>query len=123
MSLFKNLFGDKKPRGHDDGRGHRRVRGVAHSAIARPEDLFEDPHLAASGGLMSSTLPNGVHARLPKLPVTLKDVTFAIRRDPPAVGQDTLAVLTELGYDETAIEELIREGTVASSEVESSLRA
>jgi len=88
---------------------------IPFAAIARPEDLFEDPHLTASGGLMPSTLPNGTPARLPKLPVTFQDVHFAIRRDPPAIGQDTRAVLSELGYDAAAVDDLIRKGTVAAS--------
>jgi crotonobetainyl-CoA:carnitine CoA-transferase CaiB-like acyl-CoA transferase len=88
---------------------------IPFAAIARPEDLFEDPHVTASGGLMATTLPNGVHARLPKLPVKLQDVNFAIRRDPPAIGEDTRAVLSELGYDESAVEELLRQGTVSAS--------
>jgi len=93
---------------------------IPFAVIARPEDLFQDPHLTATGGLMPSTLPNGVHARLPKLPVTLQDVQWAIRRDPPAIGQDTLAVLSELGYDAAAIQDFIRRGTVAAGEISES---
>jgi len=88
---------------------------IPFAAIARPEDLFQDPHLAASGGLMESTLPNGVRAKLPKLPVRLQDVNFAIRRDPPAIGQDTLAVMSELGYDQAAIDDLLRCGVIVAS--------
>ena len=91
---------------------------IPFAAIARPEDLFTDPHLEASGGLMATTLPNGVHTRLPKLPVALRDVEFAVRRDPPAVGEDTLSVLGELGFDEAASRELIAQGIVAAATVD-----
>jgi len=87
---------------------------IPFAAIARPEDLFHDPHLEASQGLMPTTLPGGVHTRLPKLPVTLKGVTFAVRRDPPAVGEDTMTVLAELGFDEAACQDLIRQGVVTA---------
>lgn len=87
---------------------------IPFAAIARPEDLFHDPHLEASAGLMPTTLPNGVHTRLPKLPVTLRDVSFAVRRDPPVAGEDTLAVLAELGFNEAACEDFIRQGVVAA---------
>lgn len=89
---------------------------IPFAPIIRPEDLFTDPHLEVTGGLMPTTLPGGVQTRLPKLPITLADVSFAIRRDPPAAGQDTLAVLAELGFDQAAISELIRAGVVAASE-------
>ncbi len=89
---------------------------IPFSPITRPEDLFTDPHLEATGGLMPTRLPSGVRTRLPRLPITLANVTFAIHRDPPAAGQDTRAVLQELGLDEAAINELIRAGVVAAAE-------
>jgi crotonobetainyl-CoA:carnitine CoA-transferase CaiB-like acyl-CoA transferase len=87
---------------------------IPFAVIARPEDLFEDPHLTASGGLMETKLPNGVPLKLPKLPVRIEDVSFAIRRDPPAIGQDTLAVMSELGFDAEAIDDLLRSGTIVA---------
>jgi len=89
---------------------------IPFAPITRPEDLFDDPHLAATGGLMPTTLPGGVHTRLPKLPILLPGVDFTIRRDPPATGQDTVAVLSELGFDQAAIQDLLRQGIVAASE-------
>jgi crotonobetainyl-CoA:carnitine CoA-transferase CaiB-like acyl-CoA transferase len=88
---------------------------IPFAPITRPEDLFHDPHLEASGGLMPTTLPNGTHARLPKLPVKLQDVDFDIRRDPPAIGQDTCAVLAELGFDAAAIDDLLKQGVVSET--------
>jgi crotonobetainyl-CoA:carnitine CoA-transferase CaiB-like acyl-CoA transferase len=43
--------------------------GLPFAPIARPEDLFDDPHLAGSGGLEPVTLPDGTETRLPTLPV------------------------------------------------------
>jgi len=79
---------------------------VPFAPIARPEDLFTDPHLKATGGLMETALPNGVRTALPKLPITLHDTAFAIRRDPPCVGQDTAAILRKLGFDSATITDL-----------------
>ena len=45
--------------------------GLPFAPISRPEDLFDDPHLAAGGGLVPTTLPNGVATRLPILPIEL----------------------------------------------------
>lgn len=45
--------------------------GLPFAPIGRPEDMFDDPHLAASGGLQPVVLPDGTATRLPALPVTL----------------------------------------------------
>jgi crotonobetainyl-CoA:carnitine CoA-transferase CaiB-like acyl-CoA transferase len=45
--------------------------GLPFAPIGRPEDLFDDPHLQASGGLQPVTLPDGRETVLPALPVTL----------------------------------------------------
>ncbi|WP_372399429.1 CoA transferase [Azospirillum sp. HJ39] len=93
---------------------------IPFAPIARPEDLFDDPHLQATGGLMPTTLPNGVRTALPRLPIHVADADLTIRRDPPRVGQDTRAVLAELGYGPAAIEQLTEAGiVVADSEPDS----
>ena len=45
--------------------------GLPFAPIARPEDLFDDPHLLASGGLEPVTLPDGRETRLPTLPLEM----------------------------------------------------
>jgi crotonobetainyl-CoA:carnitine CoA-transferase CaiB-like acyl-CoA transferase len=45
--------------------------GLPFAPIARPEDLFDDPHLLASDGLESVTMPDGAEARLPRVPLEL----------------------------------------------------
>jgi crotonobetainyl-CoA:carnitine CoA-transferase CaiB-like acyl-CoA transferase len=45
--------------------------GLPFAPIARPEDLFDDPHLAASNGLEPVMLPDGRATRLPALPIEL----------------------------------------------------
>ena len=85
---------------------------VPFAPIARPEDLFTDPHLAATGGLLDSTLPDGTKMRLPRVPVKIAGADFPLRSNPPAIGQDTRSVLAELGYDTCRIEELTASGIV-----------
>ena len=46
--------------------------GLPFAPIGRPEDMFEDPHLLASGGLEPVTLPDGRETLLPALPVSLE---------------------------------------------------
>lgn len=45
--------------------------GLPFAPIGRPEDLFNDPHLLASGGLELVRLPDGSPTLLPTLPVLL----------------------------------------------------
>ncbi|HEV2569435.1 CoA transferase [Sphingomonas sp.] len=45
--------------------------GLPFAPISRPEDLFEDPHLLASGALHRTILPDGNETFLPGLPLTL----------------------------------------------------
>lgn len=48
--------------------------GMPHAPIGRPEDMFDDPHLLASGGLEPVTLADGRETVLPALPVALDGV-------------------------------------------------
>lgn len=70
--------------------------GLPFAPVARPEDLFEDPHLNA-GGLVELTLPDGRRTALPGLPLEMNGERFGLTRDPPAPGADTAEVLAELG--------------------------
>jgi crotonobetainyl-CoA:carnitine CoA-transferase CaiB-like acyl-CoA transferase len=70
--------------------------GLPFARVARPEDLFDDPHLNANGSLAGTTLPNGVHTKVPKLPLRIDGEDFALRSDPPKIGADTETVLSAL---------------------------
>jgi len=74
--------------------------------IARPQDLFDNPHLLANGSLAPTTLPGGVQTRLPLLPFQMFGWRPPLVTDPPSVGQHNEEVLRGLGYDSAAIEAL-----------------
>jgi len=61
--------------------------GLPFAPISRPEDLFEDAHLMAGGGLVEVTLANGQIARLPALPLEMEDKRFGVRTDVPRAGE------------------------------------
>jgi len=83
--------------------------GISFAPITRPEDLFEDPQLnQRTGGLLDTTLPNGIRTRLPRLPIEMEGADLGLRAHPPLVGQDTEAILREAGYDSDAISEMKR---------------
>jgi crotonobetainyl-CoA:carnitine CoA-transferase CaiB-like acyl-CoA transferase len=64
--------------------------------VQRPEDLFDDPHLNASGGLLATQLAAGITTKLPALPIRIDGDAFALRSDPPAIGADTNEILRNL---------------------------
>ncbi|MBA3448369.1 MAG: CoA transferase [Pseudaminobacter sp.] len=78
--------------------------GIPYSPIARPCDMYSDPHVMRPGGLATSKMPDGTSFRAPSLPFEVDGVMLAGGGDLPAVGQDTGAVLRELGFDESEIE-------------------
>ena len=81
--------------------------GLPFAPIAKPEDLFEDPHLNASGGLAPVTLLNGKKTKVPILPIEMDGRRFGTRLDVPRAGEHTREVLARLGYAPAAIEALV----------------
>ncbi len=87
--------------------------GLPFAPIARPEDLFDDAHLNASGGLLEMTLPGGVKTRLPALPLELDGQRFGVRLSPPESGEHADEVLGEAGFDADEIAALVASGVVS----------
>jgi crotonobetainyl-CoA:carnitine CoA-transferase CaiB-like acyl-CoA transferase len=74
--------------------------GLPFAPIARPHDLFDDPHLNAGGGLLDLELPDGGTTRLPALPLEFSGRRPGLRRGIPAgMGLDSnqIALLREQG--------------------------
>jgi len=69
------------------------ANGLPYARINTPGDLFADPHLLASGGLLPVTLPDGRPAQVPALPIQFGDARLGVRLDLPAPGQHTGEVL------------------------------
>jgi len=93
--------------------------GIPFAPINTPSDLFEDEHLASSGGLVDVTLAEGDNAgttaRLPALPLEVGNAKFALRHDLTTAGQNGDEVLLELGYSEAEIAELKANGSILSN--------
>jgi len=97
--------------------------GLPYAPIARPEDLFEDPHLNAAGGLLEMELPDGDGApiKLPALPVKMGDARPGLRRNPPKAGQHTREILESLGLSDTEVSNAI--GSAIAGESKSILHS
>ena len=76
--------------------------GLPYAPIRKPEELYDDPHLLATGGLAEVTLTDGDRvgqtARTTLLPFTLDGQRLGAGAQPPHMGQDTGEVLSALGY-------------------------
>jgi crotonobetainyl-CoA:carnitine CoA-transferase CaiB-like acyl-CoA transferase len=87
--------------------------GIPFAPIARPEDLFSDPHLAANGALLATAFPDGTVAHLPRLPIAVDGYDFGLRAHPPRIGQHSAEILSELGLDQAAQSALMQSGVVS----------
>jgi len=86
--------------------------GLPFAPIGKPEDMFDDPHLLASGGLGDVTLADGTHTRLPLLPVELDGERPTQGGQLPAVGAHTREVLRGLGVADVEIDALASEQVI-----------
>ncbi len=86
--------------------------GLPFAPIARPEQLFDDPHLIESGGLLDLALPEGGQTLLPALPLSMDGERLGVRIGLPSSGQHTKEVLQSLGLSDQEIADLAQKGTV-----------
>ena len=71
--------------------------GLPFAPIGKPEELFDDPHLLASGGLGLTTLPDGRETLLPILPIEMGGLRPQQDGSLAKPGQQTDEVLAMLG--------------------------
>jgi crotonobetainyl-CoA:carnitine CoA-transferase CaiB-like acyl-CoA transferase len=86
--------------------------GLPYAPIKSPDQLLDDPHLQATGGLAPIHLPDGREVSTPLLPLMIDRQRLPVRNDPPAIGADTDALLQELGYADEARQSLRAAGVV-----------
>ena len=93
------------------------ARDLPFAPIRKPEELFDDEHLLATGGLADITLPDGERAgqtaQTALFPFTMDGQRLGVRLQPPTRGQHTSELLSALGYPPEAIAALRRQGAVA----------
>ncbi len=83
--------------------------GLPFAPISKPEDLLDDPHLRATGGLAPVRLTDGERAGQTApaalLPFTLAGQRLGVRLHPPQLGEHTAELMDELGLTITTPKE------------------
>jgi crotonobetainyl-CoA:carnitine CoA-transferase CaiB-like acyl-CoA transferase len=91
--------------------------GLPFAPIRKPEDLYDDPHLVATGGLADVVVADGDKAgqtvKTTLFPITMAGQRLGIRLHPPKMGEHTQDLLLGLGYSAQAIAELRTQAVVA----------
>ncbi|HEY9572454.1 MAG TPA: CaiB/BaiF CoA-transferase family protein [Pusillimonas sp.] len=93
------------------------TNGLPFAPIVKPEELFNDPHLQATGGLADIRLTDGERAgqtaQAALLPFSMSGERLGVRLNPPALGQHTGELLATLGYSEEDTQRLLTKGAIA----------
>ena len=94
---------------------------LPYAPITRPHDLFDDPHLLATGGLAPMTVAadntgagREIDTRVALLPIALKGERLRVRKASPKIGADTIEILQSTGYTQQEIEELHQAGVIGT---------
>jgi crotonobetainyl-CoA:carnitine CoA-transferase CaiB-like acyl-CoA transferase len=88
---------------YEQGQGQRLLIGI----ISTPEDLAKNPQLTARSWLQDVEHPVlGATLRYPGPPYRLSETPWRIAKPPPALGEHTAEVLSEIGYGAKEIEAL-----------------
>ncbi|MDG1727636.1 MAG: CaiB/BaiF CoA-transferase family protein [Emcibacteraceae bacterium] len=86
--------------------------GLPFAPITEPTDLFDDPHLNASGGLLDLNIPRGDTTSLPALPIEMNGKRMGVRHDLPEIGEQTETILIENGFSSEQIEKFKSDGII-----------
>lgn len=111
---------EKLPQSEVEARCER--ANISWARVGQPGDLFTDPHLLATGGLVDVFISrgggaNGERAGLPALPVEFGEARErpAVRSQSPRVGEHSREILREAGFSSGDIDALVERGVVVTA--------
>ncbi len=87
--------------------------GLPHAPIARPQDMFDDPHLNAPDAMVEVTLEDGRKTNTPALPMELDGRRLGLRLDIPHAGEHSRQIAAELGVSTAELDALVSEGVLS----------
>ena len=83
---------------------------IPFAPLAKPADLFDDPHLNQGGHMLDMQFANGQRANIPGLPLEMGKHDLSVRIQTPRNGEHTREVLADLGYSAAQIDEWMAQG-------------
>jgi CoA:oxalate CoA-transferase len=89
-----------------------RTAGIPAGPIYNYQQVFDDPQVKHLDLVRHVTRPDGSDLPLLRGPISLDGVAPEIRKAPPALGEDTLAVLANLGLSQEQVDGLLAAGVV-----------
>ena len=89
---------------------------IPFAPLAKPADLFDDPHLNHGKRMVETHFQNGKRAKLPALPLEMGDHALGLRTQPPRKGEHTRGVLAEAGFSTAEIDGWIDSGIVIADD-------
>jgi crotonobetainyl-CoA:carnitine CoA-transferase CaiB-like acyl-CoA transferase len=91
--------------------------GLPFAPIRRPDELLDDPHLLATGGLAEIQLTDGARAgqtvKTTLFPFTLDGERLGVKLNPPRRGEHSRDVLKAIGLADAEVDALIESHAVA----------
>jgi crotonobetainyl-CoA:carnitine CoA-transferase CaiB-like acyl-CoA transferase len=91
--------------------------GLPYAPITKPEELYDDPHLLATGALADIRLPDGQRAgdttKTALCPFLMDGQHMGVRLQPPHLGEHTCALLSSVGYTDDDLQSMRTAGVIA----------
>jgi crotonobetainyl-CoA:carnitine CoA-transferase CaiB-like acyl-CoA transferase len=84
--------------------------GLPYAPITRPDQLRDDPHLKAGGGLVPMQTEDGSIGEAVLLPMSLGGRRLGVQRPLPRIGEHTEEVLARLRAGDSALHQENRDG-------------
>ncbi|MEO5670229.1 MAG: CaiB/BaiF CoA-transferase family protein [Ramlibacter sp.] len=104
-------------RGADELASLMEKAGLPFAPIRKPEDLYDDEHLLATGGLADVRLPDGPKAgqtvKTTLFPIMMDGQRLPVRLDPPRLGEHSRELLDRAGFGPAEIDDLLARAVVA----------
>lgn len=82
--------------------------------VYRYEDVVDDPQVRHNGALVTYEHPTEGQVTTPGFPIRFARTPSEVRNGAPLTGEQTHAILADLGYTEDAVRELLDHGVVAT---------
>ena len=99
--------------GVDDVMAALDAASVPGGKIYNVADIANDPHYQARGMIQRITMDDGDEVDVPGIVPKLSRTPGSHRRNAPQLGQDTLAVMRDIGLTPEQIDALIEQGVIA----------